>query len=282
MRVNHGRIQHYQTCPRLYYWRFIENLEPPRAATPLIVGKAVHAGLAAHYQPVSDHTSQVTHVSDHLSQEFRNAEAAERWLAPELAEMKRQEAYVQYIMTKYAEQYPTEPWTILAPEVEGSLAVGHHTLYFRTDAVVSWRNSVWLLEHKTTAQLGPSFFKKFLMDSQITTYIYGVWKTLGTRPLGAIINAIRKSRNLDAVAFERDVVLRSEAQLEEFVDQLCRQCAIIEDLPPVRDAYLMHTSQCVRFNRTCEYLDLCRSDTPQARELFTKRELDYVDNLTTE
>jgi len=269
MHINYGRIHHFQTCPRLYYWRFVENLAPPRSATPLIIGKSFHDGLAALYSGRDP--------SAFLSEAFTKVRDQEKWLKPELEELDKQQEYVRYMMEQYQITYEKEPWTVLAPEVEGSIKMGSHQLHFRTDAVIEWRNALWLLEHKTTSQLGPSFFKKFLMDGQITTYIYAVWGSLGTRPLGAVINAICKSRTLNKVTFERDVIMRSEAQINEFVEQACRQCTIIEGLNPIKDDFLMHTSQCVRFNRTCEFMDLCLHDTPQHREFFSRREPDYVD-----
>ena len=269
MHINYSRLNFYQICPRLYYWRFIENLAPQRSATPLIVGKSLHLGLAALYSGKNP--------NDFLNETFVKVREQEAWLKPELEELDRQAAYVRYMLEEYQRNYAKEPWTVLAPEVEGSIKMGEHQLHFRTDAIIEWRNALWLLEHKTTAQLGPSFFKKFVMDGQITTYIYAVWGSLGTRPLGAVINAIRKSFKLDRVAFERDVVLRSEAQINEFIEQACRQCNIIERLQPVKEEYLMHTSQCVRYNRQCEFMELCLSDTPTARELYAKREPDYVD-----
>jgi len=274
MHINYSRLNFYQTCPRLYYWRFVENLAPQRSATPLIVGKSFHQGLAALYSNKNP--------NDFINEEFAKVRAQESWLKPELEELEKQEVYVRYMLEQYQHHYEKEPWTVLAPEVEGSIKMGEHQLHFRTDAVVEWRNALWLLEHKTTAQLGPSFFKKFAMDGQITTYIYAVWGSLGTRPLGAVINAVRKSRNLDAVAFERDVTLRSEAQVNDFIEQACRQCSIIENLHPIKDDFLMHTSQCVRFNRQCEFMDLCLKDTPQNRELYSRREPDYVDEPINE
>jgi hypothetical protein len=279
MRINYSRFSQYQTCPRLYYWKYVENLAPPRTATPLTVGKLLHEGLAAHYSGLNS--------LDHIDKAYDGLVASEKWMGPELEEMQKQLKYIHFMMHQYEAEFPTEHWTVLAPEVEGDVPIGNHTLHFRTDAIVEWKNNLWLLEHKTTAQLGPTFFKKFQMDGQITTYIYGVWAALPAhrRPVGAIINAIRKSKNLDKVAFEREVVMRSEKQINDFAEQMVRQCDIIEALHAKRapkEAWLMHTGQCVRYNRICEFADLCTNDTPEARECFAKRANDYVDDAGEE
>jgi len=273
MRFNHSRVQAYQTCARLYFWKFVENLAPQKEAVPLLVGRAVHAGLAAHYSG-KDSVPEVHEVFEHVR-------AGGTWFGPELEELQKQEDYVQFLLTAYKKQWPREPWTVLAPEVEGSVPLGDHELFFRTDVIVSWKGHPWLLEHKTTSQLGPTFFRKFRMDGQISTYCYGAGKALGMRVVGAVINAMRKSKSLDSAEFARDVVMRSERQVSEYMASLQLVADRISALPTVKDAWPFSTQSCVQFNRTCDYIDLCTSDTPSVRDLFAKRPTDYVDEEVT-
>jgi len=273
MRINYSRVSTYQRCPRLYFWRFVENLTPQKEPVPLLVGRAVHAGLAAHYagKDAIVGTAEV----------FETTRKAGQWLGDELKELESQDAYSRFIVAEYLKQWSSEPFTVVAPEVYGAVQLGPHELMFRTDAVISWKGRPWLLEHKTTAQMGPTFFRKFRMDGQVTTYIYAVWQTLNERPVGAVINAIRKSRKLDSVEFGRDVVMRSEAQVMDFIGQLNQQVNAIEvqhdTYADIKHAWLCHTDACVQFNRTCDYLDLCYGDTPDMRLLYAKRSQDYVD-----
>ena len=273
MKTSYSRLNYYRKCPRLYYWRFIQNLMPAKDPVPLIVGKATHQGLAAHY---SDEPSQ-RYIDDYFQEVLQSA----AWLEEERKHLEDQRDYVHYIMTSYKEAYPREDWTVLAPEVEGSIKLGNHTFFFRTDAIVSWQTHPWLLEHKTTGQMGPIFFKKFRMDGQITTYCYCVWKVMNVRPVGAIINGIRKAKKLDKVEFARDVVTRSEDHLNEFMLQVETGLDALSVLqkahPNSKEAWAMHTDQCVSFNRTCDYMELCHHETPGLRELFVPRVPDYVD-----
>lgn len=273
MKMSYSRLNQYRSCPRLYYWRFIQNLVPKKDPVPLIVGRATHQGLAAHYSGKSP--------NQYIESSFEEVRASTKYLTEELADLAEQERYVKQIMVWYRDQWPKEPWTILAPEVQGSIPLGDHEFFFRCDGLISWQGKPWLLEHKTTAQMGAMFFKKFRMDGQITTYCYCVWKKLGDRPVGALINAIRKSKKLDRAEFARDVTMRSEDQLNEFMAQAegqLQEISLLENIARTdKSAWLMNTAQCVAWNRSCDYTELCYKETPGIRELFAPRPPDYVD-----
>lgn len=280
MKISFSRLNYYRTCPRLYYWRFVQNLVSPKDPVPLIVGRATHAGLAAYYSGRD--------ANEFVKKNFDEVRGQTTWLKEELMELEAQEKYVRQLLVWYRETYPTEKWEMLAPEVEGHILLPsskpfprEHLFFFRADAVVSWQGHPWLLEHKTTSQLGVTFFRRFRLDGQISAYCYAVWKSLGVRPVGAIINAIRKAKNLDRAEFVRDVVMRSEAQIREFVDQMTDQLDVLDHLEQNfkddKRVWSMYTNQCIAFHRTCDYTELCYKETPGLRELFVPRPPDYVD-----
>ena len=275
MKISYSRLNCYRSCPRLYWWRFVQNLVPKKDPVPLIVGRAAHAGLAAHYSNKSP--------DQYIEESFKEVREQASWLQEELENLAAQERYVKQILVEYKKRWGKEPFTILAPEVEGSIPLGDHQFYFRTDGLISWKAKPWLLEHKTTGQMGAMFFKKFRMDGQITAYCHCVWKTLGDRPVGALINAIRKSRKLAALdtEFARDVVMRNEAQLTEYMAQAKAQLYVMEfvlkEHKNDKHHWLMNTAQCIAWNRECDFLELCYKETPGLRELFVPRPPDYVD-----
>jgi hypothetical protein len=271
VRINYSRVQTFQRCPRFYHYRYIRNLVPKKEALPLLIGRAVHAGLASHYAKESDGEAQIKHA-------FEETRTGAAWLKPELDELTLQEEYTLQIFRWYKEQYPREPWTILAPEVEGHVPLGPHELYFRTDGVVSMDAYPWLLEHKTTSQLGSAFFRKFRLDAQISLYIYAVGVKLGIKPRGAIINAICKSRTFNRATFARDPVTRTQWQLDDCCAQTVQQVNEIERLVPLpEEEYLRHYNECVRYNRTCDYIELCSGGFLDEEVLYAKRDPDYTE-----
>ena len=251
----------------------MQNLKTKKDPVPLIVGRAVHSGLAAHYDNKSP--------EQYIEASFKEVREQAPWLEEELEDLARQERYCKFILSEYKKRWGKEPFSILAPEVEGSIPLGDHQFYFRADGVISWKAKPWLLEHKTTGQMGAMFFKKFRMDGQITAYCHCVWKALGDQPVGALINAIWKSKKLDRTDFARDVVMRSPEQLEEYMAQALIQlnqiASLQEGCPNEKGAWLMNTAQCIAWNRECDFLELCYKETPGLRELFVPRPKDYVD-----
>jgi len=273
MKTSYSRLNCYRACPRLYWWRFVQNLKTKKDPVPLIVGRAVHSGLAAHYDNKSP--------EQYIEASFKEVREQAPWLKEELEDLVRQERYCKFILTEYKTRWATEPFAMLAPEVQGSIKLGDHQFYFRTDGVISWKAKPWLLEHKTTGQMGAMFFKKFRMDGQITSYCYCVWKSLGDLPVGALINAIWKSKKLDRTDFARDVVMRNEDQLNEYMQQAEWQLDELAKLElGAKDdklSWLMNTAQCIAWNRECDFLELCYKETPGLRELYVPRPPDYVD-----
>ena len=253
----------------------MQNLKTKKDPVPLIVGRAVHSGLAAHYDNKSP--------EQYIEASFKEVREQTAWLAEELTDLAAQERYCKQVLVEYKKRWGKEPFSMLAPEVQGSIKLGDHEFFFRTDGVISWKANPWLLEHKTTGQMGAMFFKKFRMDGQITSYCYCIWKELGDRPVGALINAIRKSRKLDALGteFARDVVMRSPEQLNEYMQQAEWQLDELAKLElGAKDdklSWLMNTAQCIAWNRECDFLELCYKETPGLRDLFVPRPPDYVD-----
>lgn len=151
-----------------------------------------------------------------------------------------------------------------------------HQLRGITDAIVKWGNFVWLLEHKTSAWINEIFWSEFQLDLQITMYLYGIWKSMGMLPKGAIINAIHKPSEKqvqqwnkkkpavfrtplsDYISFDREPITREEKDLQRFEREITWLADEWEGrilsgrfpMSPVKGI-------CTNFNRLCQYHLLC-------------------------
>lgn len=184
----------------------------------------------------------------------------------------------------------------VGPEEFNSL---HRPHYFvgKTDAIVSWKQNIWLLEHKTTSIKGEQFFSQWRLDLQPTGYIYGIWKALGIRPSGFIINAIGKPSEsqvqswnarrktgppktaADYISYDREAFLRTEQDLARFERQFINTCNEWEEriVSGVWDAAL-HGPICSQYNRLCDFHHACLAhDEAGSLSTFSQREPDYVD-----
>src|SRR5437867_2986696 len=77
------------------------------------------------------------------------------------------------------------------------------------DGLVEWDSSVYVLEHKSTSQLGSYYFDQFKPNNQITGYIWGGGTLSGMRVGGAIVNAIGVYK-ASPTKFERQITNRSK------------------------------------------------------------------------
>lgn len=172
-----------------------------------------------------------------------------------------------------------------------------HRLVGKTDAIVSWKNNIWLLEHKTSSEHENSFWDPYILDTQCTAYIYGIWRSLNIRPRGVIVNRIfkpsenqvaawnskRKSgpnkSEKDYLNFSRQAFLRTEEDLYRFERSVVDTCneweqRIISGKFPLE----INRGSCFNYNRRCYYLSACAAhDAPNEFEVFASSRKDYVD-----
>lgn len=173
-----------------------------------------------------------------------------------------------------------------------------HRLVGKTDAIVAWRNNIWLLEHKTTAMLGAQFWDSFLLDLQPTTYLYGIKRSLNVRPSGFVLNALYKPSEAqvknwtkgrggqiaDYVKYEREVFLRTpedlervEAQYIEIADEWEER--IVSGRWPMSNIKTV----CLQYNRKCDFMGACLAhDKDGSLEGFQEKARDYVEEKLTE
>jgi hypothetical protein len=157
-----------------------------------------------------------------------------------------------------------------------------HWLMGRTDAVISWNNLIWLLEHKTSVNTGQIFYDRFRLDKQTTGYLYGIWKQTGMRPHGFLLNVIKKPNAQAAktnpfnVTFEREPFIRDEATLDEFEHEISLIANDYETAFRTGNIY-KNESSCTNYNRKCYYLNRCENHQQSDDDEFRKRNPDYVD-----
>jgi hypothetical protein len=157
--------------------------------------------------------------------------------------------------------------------------------YFRgkTDAVISWKGKIWLLEHKTTAMTGNIFYDKFMLDFQTTGYLYGIGKALGTRPHGFLLNVLKKpnknAKDQLSVSFEREPYLRTDEDITRFEHEFIHHAEDYENAV-VNNRFAMDgawNESCVKWNRRCYFWDVCKNHGRVVPEQFRQKEPDYVD-----
>lgn len=177
------------------------------------------------------------------------------------------------------------------------LCFQHHRLRGITDAIVTWKNFLWLIEHKSTTELGDIFWSEFHLDVQPTAYLYGVWKATGLLPKGVIVNAMykpsdrqvqswnsrRKSGGIgkvsDYIRFEREPITRTEQDLLRF-EREAKEWGDEFERRVISGRFPMSNTRgiCTMWRKLCEYHPLCLShDSPEQLETFEQQRLIQID-----
>lgn len=279
---NQSRLNELEKCPRRYAYRYLMQLAPKEGSVKMEAGLWVHAGLAGWYRSFDRSTA------------MRAFEEAFKLSTLDKNDPEVQKAFNVWRerLEEYTANYKERNIRVLmVPEQELVLTVGRHKLFTRLDLIVQRHedNSIWVLDHKSASQTGPSYYPKYYVDKQGSSYMLAAKEALGTMPAGWIINVLKSTKE---GWFERQAFTRQEDQLDSFMRQTENQLdkleeAVVaypgEDDKKRLDIYLdkhfpQYTHECHTFG-TCIFLSICQAGLKAAKGSFKEREKDYVDDV---
>jgi hypothetical protein len=138
-------------------------------------------------------------------------------------------------------------------------------------------NQVYILEHKTTSQLGSYYFNQYKPNNQVAGYIWAARQLTGKRVGGAIINAIGWYKS-GTTKFERQISTRSDDEITEWLEQVRMICEAIQ-LARRTGQWPMHTAACTLYG-LCEFHSIHSRSTQLERERmletnFVREKWDY-------
>jgi hypothetical protein len=319
MIINWSRISQFQECRRkAYNWDALR-MSSWREADALLTGGGFHVGVAVLFA-----TKDVSKAVAAVETDMRERYSKQMILPEERPAIEHGIEWAKHAVAKFAEHYEGQDVTVLWPEVAFCIPLPgteHHCHFMhmklyppgpaasrttpipentctdprcvmphyfkgKTDAVVQWLTKVWLFEHKTNSQSPEIFYKRYLLDAQATGYMYGIWKTLGVRPEGFILNVIQKpyknAKDQLAVGFGREYYMRSTEDLDRFAGEMVEQANDYERAFTSADAgnpfsVYMNTKSCTNYNRQCYYMEYCQRGFVAIEDEFNTRGEDYVE-----
>lgn len=201
--------------------------------------------------------------------------------------LKHNESFTQFSASWWYDTYKEMDWdycnTLQNKPVTFPCEQPHY-LVGTTDAIIQWNRMVWLQEHKTTAYdlyndsaQSKNWIANWHLSTQASCYIYGIWKSLGVRPHGILLNVIIKPRVNAAnpkFNFYREAFLRTEEHLLNYEQETIR---LLDDYE-----YRMRTGKvwknphsCFNYNRRCDFHTSCTEGKIHP-ETFETRSPDYV------
>lgn len=138
------------------------------------------------------------------------------------------------------------------------------------DTLIDFGGQVYILEHKTTTQMGSYFFNQFKPNNQVTGYVW-LAKGLSGRCDGALINAIGIYKS-QATRFERQISTRNDFELDEWLLDVWTEACDIRD-HELFGHWPMRTKTCTLYG-ACEFYSVHTVNDPQVRQRLLEQ--DYV------
>lgn len=240
----------YLTCPRKYNFRFNRGLVGKSAMMAADFGSAIHKGLDEWYK---------TGVVDLAVQVFRKEfkEDLER-------DNKRTHKLGEWMLRNYAEKYQDQPFKVLATEQEFTVELPNgNKLIGRIDKIIEWGGVVWVMDHKTTSMLGPTFMNMHTPNLQFSGYVYAAQQLGYTKCVGVLVDALLVAKGLlesstraKLTPLLRDFAYRGEADMAEYL-QVVEKLQSDITLSEINDKWQPNWESCSDYGE-CAYRRVCK------------------------
>lgn len=283
--LTHSKMQTVKNCPMYFYWRHKKLLVPTMRDGARSVGSAVHKGIETG--SIDDSIAVLT-TQEPTTQEERNR------LDTDIAITKAMlTGYFEHFDTAFPEAEERIPeLKFEVPIINPTTKATSRTYYLtgKADDLVKIDGQWWLVEHKTAGQIGKSYIDRLMLDSQITTYIYGIQRMMDIDIVGVIYRILRKptirqtqKETLDQYLnrltqdyinrpdfyFYEEKLYRSQEDLKQFERELWLFTKMLLKMEN-ESIYFKNTSRCGEYGG-CMYAPLCKQE-PDAEMFFTTEE----------
>lgn len=121
------------------------------------------------------------------------------------------------------------------------------------DGLVEFNGTVYVLEHKTTSQMGAYYFNQFKPNNQVSGYVWAAGLLSGKKVGGAVINAIC-TRKTGKPEFKRQITTRSQSDIDKWLFDIYTECVNIKQHEKMGH-WPFRTISCQQYG-ACEFYDV--------------------------
>lgn len=303
MKVDNTMLLGYQKCPLYYRERHELHWASRYASGALGHGGAIHEGLKAWYQHMKD--GSPTTIGAQAALEAIN----DAWPENHPIDDFRTKERAMRLMVEYIKKYPSESFTILEVEVPFCFELGRAILWCQNcqfenpplagglprehcsgcgaalepieyggifDCLTAFgpasQSVNYVLEHKTTRELGGQYFVQWEIHNQVTGYSWGASQVSGKLIGGANVNVLCLTQGGN-MKFDRRMIGVSQSQIEEWKNDVAFTCNNIARSQRL-GIWPKHTDSCVSKFGTCLYHSVHLLGDPEDRR--RRFETDYI------
>jgi hypothetical protein len=129
----------------------------------------------------------------------------------------------------------------------------------KIDGVIIHKGEYWVMDHKTTSIMGPTYYDQYYMSGQMIGYTWALQKLLNIPIRGVLINVfgVRKpTKTGKGTEFGRQFISYEQHLINEWqVNTLSLIGQFFANL--AAESFPKRTTQCIRYMRKCAYWDVC-------------------------
>ena len=302
MKVDNTMLSAFERCPLYYKERHIDNWTSRGVSGALGAGGAMHEGLKAWYQGMKDGLPLASRLEAALYA-INDAYPANM----PVDDFRRKDRLLNMMM-EYAKTYPTESFRILQVEIPFKFELGRWILWCKHcnfenhpyqggfprrdcaqcgvelepieyggifDTLTEFgaaRTVNYILEHKTTSQLGPTYFRQWQIHNQLVGYCWGAEQVSGKLVGGVNMNVLCLTVGGN-VKFDRQMIPIYPSQIEEWKNDVAQTCNDIAR--GIRTGHWRkRTDQCVMKYGACQFLSVHMLSDPEDRR--RRLETEYI------
>lgn len=280
--VTYTQTSFIRSCPRKYYFRYVQCLVPKVKDTVLLRGTVIHDGFEMYF-----HGAKIDQILKYIVNTYDNAISK---ATPEQYEDLVIGKFMVFGMFKFypfqdigfTEVYPEEKFKITIGNMRGVRLLG------KVDGRVMKDRKWWIREVKTTSFSFRQAEDRARVSYQGAGYMYGEQKMLGIPIQGILFDFIRKSalrkresENVDQFGhrivrdyaehmldpktarplnesrmYKRFYSYRSPKQLSEYESDLKKAVKLIRDCRR-KDEWMRNPDVCYFYGKECPYMKIC-------------------------
>ena len=282
--IDNSSLEHFTTCPRQAYYAVVRRLKSSGERWPLTFGGIIHKVLEARYRSATSLHAQTDDVTNVM---LATAEREFTRVTPPEDDYRNYSCAVSFIRI-YGETYPFEQFEIAktangVPLIEVPFAIPLGEIDHEGKIVkVVWTGRIdlcyisanggglYVMDHKTTSIMGPSFASQFEISHQLYGYAWATEQLTGAKVTAVVINGLgvrRPTKTGKAFEFVRSVIPVSRSLLDEW--KLDTMHIVSDFLENCRRGYApKHTVWCVGKFGECPFKKVCSLDGNDQREVM--------------
>ena len=287
--VSNSSLSTYHSCPKKWYWNYVEGLKPRKVASALTLGLVIHEAQDRYFKSES-----IQSIRTWINKTYDDAISQAPWEDQEELFLGQKTALGMFLNFPYTQL----TFQQIQSEREFKVQLDTDVMYIgRADGLVMLNNRWWVREIKTSGENISMFQKRAAVSSQATGTTWALEELDNIEIQGCLFEYCRKPKLIKKMSedmyqfgeriyldycdarkrdtyFIRYTTYRSPVDIAIWKNDALKTAYRIQRSVK-EDDFPRNTGSCYQFNKECPYFRICREENPSQMVkdlLYEKRE----------